>query len=115
MNIDTWAKADPEAIPWGYPGVLERAIEEKIEVNFDAFLEEEAPNEWSQEIAQLIFQGSRFMEEVVFFHRQSYTLILADLIENFELNKVSQKIHFILKLTGCAAPDGKAQLDLPNN
>ncbi|MDY7007589.1 MAG: DUF4336 domain-containing protein [Cyanobacteriota bacterium] len=110
-HIHNWAKAYPEATAWASPGVLERAAQQKIEVNFHAFLADEAPVEWSEEIAQLIFQGSRFMDEVVFFHRQSSTLILADLIENFELNKMSKKFVFLMKLAGNVDPDGKAPLD----
>ncbi len=111
-HIGSWAKAYPEAIAWGYPGVVERAAQQKVEVTFDAFLDDEAPVYWSEDIAQLVFRGSRFMDEVVFFHRKSSTVILADLIENFELNKVSKKFHLLIKLAGCAAPNGKAPLDL---
>lgn len=111
-HIGSWAKAYPEAIAWGSPGVVERAAQQKIEVTFHAFLDDEAPIDWSEEIDQLVFRGSRFMDEVVFFHRKSYTVILADLIENFELNKVSKNFHLLIKLAGCAAPNGKVPLDL---
>ncbi|MCL2924574.1 MAG: DUF4336 domain-containing protein [Trichodesmium sp. MAG_R04] len=111
-HIGSWAKAYPEAIAWASPGVVERAAQQKIEVTFNAFLDDEAPIDWSEDISQLVFRGSRFMDEVVFFHRKSSTVILADLIENFELNKVSKKLHLLMKLAGCAAPNGKAPLDL---
>lgn len=53
------------------------------------------------------------MEEVVFFHRQSKTLILADLIENFEPDKLNNIwLRFLTKLAGSLDPDGKAPLDL---
>jgi len=52
------------------------------------------------------------MDEVVFFHRKSSTLILADLIENFEPAKVSKYFCWLIKLAGSASPDGKAPLDL---
>ena len=87
-HIGSWAKAYPESLAWSSPGVRERAAQQKIKVSFDADLEDEPPLQWSADLDQLIFRGSRFMEEVVFFHRKSATLILADLIENFELDKV---------------------------
>jgi hypothetical protein len=111
-HIGAWAKAYPEAVAWASPAVRERAAQQKIEVDFDADLEDEPPEQWVADLDQLIFRGSRFMEEVVFFHRRSATLILADLIENFELDKVSQRFHWLLKLGGCADPDGKTPLDL---
>ncbi|MBD1889177.1 MULTISPECIES: DUF4336 domain-containing protein [unclassified Coleofasciculus] len=110
--ISAWASAYPEAVAWASPGVRDRAAQQKIAVDFDADLEDEAPREWVADLDQLIFRGGRFMEEVVFFHRKSATLILADLIENFELNKVSQQLHWLLKLGGVADPDGKLPLDL---
>ncbi|WP_226889994.1 DUF4336 domain-containing protein [Nostoc sp. MG11] len=111
-HISTWAKAYPEAIAWASPGVRERAAQQKIQVNFNANLADAPPSQWANEIDQLIFRGSRFMDEVVFFHRKSATLILADLIENFELNKVSKNFRWLIKLAGSADPDGKAPLDL---
>ncbi|MBD2120989.1 hypothetical protein [Trichocoleus sp. FACHB-262] len=81
-------------------------------MNFDADLEAEPPSQWVADLDQFIFRGSRFMEEVVFFCQRSATLILADLIENFELNKVSQQLHWLLKLGCVTDPDGKLPLDL---
>ena len=111
-HIGTWAKAYPDAIAWASPGVRDRAVQQKIEVNFNADLENEAPLDWKGDLEQLIFKGSRFMDEVVFFHRKSSTLIVADLIENFQLNKVSKKLGWLMKLTGISDPDGKMPLDL---
>ena len=52
------------------------------------------------------------MQETVFFHRPSRTLILADLIENFETNKFASCLWAnIMKLTGISSPDGKAPAD----
>lgn len=111
-HIGTWAKVYPQATTWASPGVRDRSAQQKIEVTFRADLTDEPPPQWANDLDQLIFRGSRFMDEVVFFHRQSATLILADLIENFELNKVSKTFHWLLKLAGCADPDGKTPLDL---
>lgn len=111
-HIGTWARAYPEAMAWASPGVRDRAIQQNIEVSFDADLEDNPPLQWAADIDQLIFRGSRFMDEVVFFHYQSATLILADLIENFEPDKVSSWFRWLLKLAGSADPDGKAPIDL---
>ena len=111
-HINTWAKAYPEAITWASPGVCDRAMQQKIEVTFDHELNDEAPSQWENDIEQVIFRGSRFMDEVVFFHRQSATLILADLIENFEPAKVAKKWRWLLPLAGNVDPDGKIPLDL---
>ncbi|SSY92978.1 Uncharacterised protein [Aggregatibacter aphrophilus] len=52
------------------------------------------------------------MQETMFFHRLSRTLILADLIENFETDKFGSCLWAnIMKLTGISSPDGKAPAD----
>jgi len=50
-------------------------------------LADNPPPEWSQDIDQLLFKGSPIIEEAVFFHKSSHTLILTDLIENFNRSK----------------------------
>ncbi len=52
------------------------------------------------------------MEEAVFFHRKTQTLILADLIENFEPEKVGGAFGWLVRLAGATHPDGKTPVDL---
>ena len=52
------------------------------------------------------------MEEVVFFHRRTRTLVLADLIENFEPEKIGGAYRWLVRFAGTAHPDGKAPIDL---
>jgi hypothetical protein len=111
-HIQSWVDAYPNAISWASPGVRERAASQHIPTTFHADLSDEPPAAWATEIDQLIFRGSRFMDEVVFFHRQSQTLILTDLIENFELAKVDKSFRWLIRLIGVADPNGKTPMDL---
>lgn len=110
--IPQWKERYPEATAWASPGVRERAAEQDIEVHFDDDLGDAPPEAWLNEIDQLQFRGSRFMDEIAFFHRASRTLILTDLIENFEPEKVARKWRWLMKLGGVTHPDGKLPLDL---
>lgn len=110
--IADWRRAYPDAIAWASPGVRERAARQHIDAIFDRDLGGEAPPEWADEIDQLIFEGSRALREVVFLHRASRTLLLADLIENFELDKLPRSLRWIVRLGGCFDPDGKTPLDM---
>ncbi len=103
VHIGAWASAYPEAIAWASPGVRDRAAHQKIEVAFEAELADEPPPQWGEDLDQLIFRGSRVMDEVVFFHRKSATLILTDLIENFEPDKVGKWFR------GCVAKRSKGE------
>ena len=111
-HIATWKLAYPEATVWASPGVCERAASQRVDVFFDADLGDLPEEVWVKDLDQLIFRGGRFMEEVVFFHRKTRTLILADLIENFEAEKVGGLHGWLVRLAGAADPDGKAPIDL---
>ncbi len=111
-HIPTWARVYPEAVAWASPGVRDRAARQRIDVTFAADLQDKPPSQWLVDLDQLIFRGSRFMDEVVFFHRRTATLILADLIENFEPEKVSKGFRWLLQLSGNLDPDGRTPLDL---
>ena len=109
--INQWAKAYPDAIKWASPGSQKPASKQGW--CFDHDLADTPGKAWSNEIDQLIVRGSRLLEEVVFFHKQSKTLILADLIENFESNKVQSRfLRLMIKLAGNLDPDGKLPIDL---
>lgn len=110
--IAAWKRRYPRATAWASPNVRERAAAQKISVTFDQDLGNAAPSEWADEISQHIFQGSRLMQEVVFFHHASKTLILTDLIENFETQRMGIFWGTLARLAGNAAPDGKAPIDL---
>ncbi len=111
-HIATWKRAYPEATAWASPGVRERAASQRVDVSFDADLGDLPEEAWFGELDQLVFRGSRFMEEIIFFHRRTRTLILADLIENFEAEKVGGFHAWLIRLAGAADPDGKAAIDL---
>jgi hypothetical protein len=109
--IGEWGEAYPNATKWASPGVRPSASNQGW--SFDHDLGESADAAWSEDIDQLIVHGGRFMDEVVFFHRSSRTLILADLIENFEPAMVhSTFMRALLRLAGNIDPDGKLPIDL---
>lgn len=102
--IPAWKARYPRATAWASPGVRERARSRKIDVTFDADLDDSAPSSWAHDIEQLVFRGSRFMEEVVFFHRASSTLIVADLVMALERERVRPRLRWLLELGGTMWP-----------
>lgn len=109
--IGEWKKHYPQATAWSSPGVEKRARSQKISVSFDQALGEESPSIWQSEIKQLRFKGSLVVEEVVFFHKSSQTLILTDLIENFEPKRISFFWRIVHKFARTADPDGQTPID----
>lgn len=109
--IADWKAHYPQATAWASPGVRSRAASQKIDVAFDRELGDAPEEAWSDDLDQLRFRGSRVVDEIVFFHRASRTLILTDLIENFELHRVPTKYRLLMRLAGIADPDGKTPID----
>ena len=73
-HIAAWKRAYPEATAWASPGVRERAASQHIDVSFDADLGEAPAPAWRGEVDQLVFRGSRLLEEVIFFHHKTRTV-----------------------------------------
>ncbi|MEJ1990591.1 MAG: DUF4336 domain-containing protein [Maritimibacter sp.] len=110
--IAEWQARFPEAVSWAAPGVEERAKSRGMEVHFDHALRQEPPEAWAGEIDQMIVRGSKIHREAVFFHRKSKSLILTDLIENFEPEKIGIWMRLVGRLAGIIAPNGKAPIDM---
>lgn len=108
--IGEWRIAYPDALAFAAPRVEEKAAPHGI--SFDRELRDAPEEAWAGEIGQVLVPGS-FMTEAVFLHRPSSTLILADLIENFEMAKVHGVFgRFLLRLGGVAHPHGSMPKDL---
>jgi Domain of unknown function (DUF4336) len=79
LYMGEWQTAFPDAKIYASPGLSKK----RRDLNFAAQLGDTPETDWAEEIDQLIFKGSFVMQEVVFFHRPSRTLLLADLMEHF--------------------------------
>jgi hypothetical protein len=105
-HIGEWSREFPDAITWASPHVRRRARASGTDVQFKKDLNPEAADEWRNEIDQTAIPGG-FFGELVFFHNESRTLILADTIINLELDKLAQPWRFAARLTGMYYPQGQ--------
>lgn len=110
--VGEWKARFADAITWAAPGVAERAAKHGVFADYDHDLSQEAPADWADQIDQLIVRGSDVHREAVFFHRASRTLVLTDLIENFEPSKLPFWFRLIVPIVGVADPDGKMPRDM---
>lgn len=78
LFLGDWARHFPEATIHAPPGLSAR----RPDLRFDALLGDRPAPAWRDVLDQCIFGPSLFMDEVVFLHRPSRTLILGDLVEN---------------------------------
>ncbi len=100
--VPEWKAADREAEVWLAPRVAEQAGDR---IAFDWLpLEGAGGYPWADAVETLAVPGS-FMSEFVFFHRPSRTLVLTDLIENFEAEKLgSAWLRWLMRAGGVLAP-----------
>ena len=77
LFLAQWHDRWPDALMYAPPGLAPRMPD----LRFDAELGDDPDPAWAADIDQVIFRGSLAMEEVVFFHRESRTAIVCDLIQ----------------------------------
>lgn len=107
--IPEWHAAYPEALVHLAPRSREQA---KGRIDFPAReLDEPDGYPWDDTVATLPIHGS-YMSEIVFFHRASRTLILTDLIENFEPEKLGLWARLLARFGGALDPDGSMPRDM---
>lgn len=107
--IPEWRTAFSKAEIWLAPRIREQAGDR---IDFDApELVKESGYPWDDHIKTLPVEGS-FMTEVEFLHRASRTLILTDLIENFEPRKLGWPWRWLAKAGGVLDPDGAMPRDM---
>lgn len=79
LYLHEWAAAYPDAKIWGPASTIRK----RPDLHFCAPLGDTVPAEWQADLDLVWFRGSFVMDEVVFYHRASRTVIVADLIEAF--------------------------------
>lgn len=85
----------PRAKLFGAPGLDWK----RSDLKFDAVLDDVPPPEWVGQIDQVVFRVLAPLNEVVFFHRDSRTLIVSDLLFNIRTSE-SRYTRVLLKLNG---------------
>ena len=109
LFLDEWMVEYPGALSYAAPGLVKK----RADVEFDGELSDSSEDGWAGEIDQTIFRGSPVMEEVVFFHIPSRTLILTDLIENFDPRTLNWWEGKLARFAGIVAPNGRMPIDWP--
>jgi hypothetical protein len=107
LFLQDWIDLFPNAKVYSSPGLENK----RKDIVFDGELTDRVDESWKGEIEQLIFKGSKAMEEVVFFHNKSQTLILTDLIENFHPDHFKGFRKILARMTGVVSPNGRTPLD----
>ena len=79
LHLEAWKQAFPHARLIAAPGLREK----RKDISFDTDLGDEAEHAWAGQIDQVVVRGNLITTEVVFFHRESATVLFTDLLQNF--------------------------------
>ncbi len=110
--VGKWVAAYPDAMTYAAPHVQEQAQSHGRFSDYHADLAVDGEYPWSGEIKMLLVPGS-YLTEAVFFHDATRTLVIADLIQNYECEKIANPFfRFMSRLSGAVDHDGKMPLDL---
>jgi hypothetical protein len=107
--IPEWQAAFPDAAVWLAPRIREQA---GGRIAFaTGTLDRDHGYPWDDAVATLPAVGD-YMTEIALFHRASRTLVLADLIENFEPQRLGRVMRWLTRLAGAQDPDGGMPRDM---
>lgn len=95
LYVAPYGEAFPKAKVLGAPGLDKK----RRDLRFDAILDDVARPEWSGQIEQAIFRAFPPLNEVMFFHRATRTLVMTDLLFNIH-NPDSGWTRFLMTLDG---------------
>ena len=84
LFVGEWKERYPAARLHAAPGLAKK----RKDLSWDAELGDEPAPSWAGEIDQVVFGGSLFLDEVVFFHRASRTALVTDLIQRFPADEM---------------------------
>ncbi len=107
LFLGEWQQEYPDALCYGTAEVIKK----RNDLTFTASLNGELVAPWDSEVGHVLFTGSPLMEECVFFHKASSTLVLTDLIENFSGKDFNYWQRTIARGVGILAPNGKMPMD----
>lgn len=102
LFLKEWADRWPDARVYAPPGLARK----RQDIHFDAELDDEPEQAWAGQIDQVVFRGSFVMQEIAFFHRESRTAIVCDLIQRFPESEVAGWKGKLMKLDGLVGERG---------
>ncbi|MGC1449776.1 MAG: DUF4336 domain-containing protein [Candidatus Sulfotelmatobacter sp.] len=109
-RLAAWHTLFPEAQLWAPRPTLFTL--KKGHLPFTGILGDQSPQAWKEDFDHLAFKGNPLIEEVLFFHKRSRTVIMDDLIQIHPIVKGKSFHNALFKLEGVVSPHGGVGLDI---
>ncbi|WP_419914333.1 DUF4336 domain-containing protein [Hoeflea sp.] len=108
IGIKPWTALYPAAKVWASPAFAGRHPDIAVE----ALLTNDVAAPWSPEIDHCAIEGHAVLDEVVFLHKPSGTLIITDLIQKHDAAGSSWLWRGVKRMIGVQGKDGGVPLDI---
>jgi hypothetical protein len=109
-RLEGWHTLFPEAQLWSSRTTL--LTLKKRSPPITGVLGDDPPQAWANDFDQLVFKGNPLFDEVLFFHKQSGTVMLDDLIQIHASAKGEPLRNALFRLAGVGSPRGGVGLDI---
>lgn len=107
LALADWARRYPEARLHAAPGLAKK----RPDLAFASELGDTPDPAWAGQIEQVVFRGSPFLEEVVFFHGASRTVLVADLVQRMEARQLPAWQRPLMRVWGLVGARGSTPLE----
>jgi hypothetical protein len=101
LFLGDWTRAYPGAALWAAPGLARR----RSDLAFAGTLGDRPEPGWAADLDQVLFH-SLAMDEVVFFHRASRTVVVTDLVQRFDPATVRGWRGLVMRADGLVGEGG---------
>jgi len=112
LFLGQWSARFPDTKLWGTASTIAKVRQ----LHFSRALDDEAPPDWAGQIDQYHLDNSRFLDELIFFHRESRSAIIGDYSQPFSEAFLKRKwpwwVRFLARLVGMVEGRGSAPLEV---
>ncbi len=109
-RLSAWHTLFPDAELWAARPTLFTL--RKGHLPMSGYLSDTPVNAWRADFDQLEFKGNPLLSEVLFFHRNTHTVMLDDIIMRNPVMKGRPLTNLVFKLGGVQHPHGGVSLDM---
>jgi hypothetical protein len=102
-RVAAWQRAYPGATVWAAPGLGARGPVRRSDLRIDRELGATPPAEWGGTVDQGLIRGAAGFAEIWFHHRPSRTLVLTDVVQCMEPERLPPLTAWIARLSGASA------------
>ena len=109
-RLSTWHTLFPDAELWASRPTMFTLKKGNLPIS--GYLTDKQDYAWSADFEQLVFKGNSLLSEVLFFHKDSQTVLLDDLVQRNPVMEGKTITNLMFKFQGAQYPGGGVPVDM---